>query len=133
MQQQHFFSVAGLNPNLLLIAFLIIVFNNVFDFKVIFLFFFLFLTAVFFVNPFYFSSMAILTVLVIGFGLMKQYLTGQKIIDFAIALSLIQILFYVLINVRNLNFLSPLNLFWELIYNLILGLIVFGIYEKIRY
>lgn len=107
-----------------------VIFNKIFDLKVFFLFAVLFLTAVFYLNPFYAESAAILTILAVSFGFFKKHLTGQRIVDFAIGLTLSQIVFYVLINVRNLTVLSPLNLFWELVYNLILGLIIFLVYVQ---
>lgn len=132
LQQQRFLSLAGLNPNLLLITFLIIVFHKLLDFKFFLLLAFLFLVVIFYLNPFYAFPVAVLTILTGIFGFLIKYLTGWKIIDFILSLILSQITFYFLLNFQNLTLLKSFNLLWEIVYNLVLGTVIFLIYEKIR-
>lgn len=128
LQQYRVLSIVGINPNLLLIGFLVIIF---FQKQPIWLFIitsFLFLVIIFWVFNFWFLPILILTLLVIIMDFFKNLLTGNKFIDFNLAFFIISSLFGITLR------LMPWVFFQELIYSMILGVIIikFGYlkYEK---
>ena len=135
LQQYRVLSIAGINPNLLLIGFLVIIF---FQEQPIWLFIitsFLFLVIIFWFFNFWFLPILILTLLVIIMDFFKNLLTANKFIDFNLAFLIMSGLFYSLLFIFGVSFkLMPWVIFQELIYSIILGIIVikFGYlkYEK---
>lgn len=131
-QINRFFILSNINPNLILLTILaMVVAEKKFLLVSLFLFFSSFF--LFFLIPFWLSETTILT----GMGflclLARKILSGNEFFDFLILIFLGTLGFYLIISPRYF-LVQPGILIGELIYNLFLGFLIFGIaiffYEK---
>lgn len=120
-QQFGVFSLFRVNPNLLLIGFLLFVFYRPKP-SLLFLVFISFLFSSFFFAPFWVLKISILLVLVGVFALVRKFLSGDDFFDFLISVFLSVPIFYILSNLKNVATVPFGFLFKELLYNFALGI-----------
>lgn len=140
LQQFRIFSLFGVNPNLLLIGFLIIVFIRVPRWIVLGLLI-LFLLAVYLQASFWFFDSVTLFLLILIVMFTKKYLTGHPSVDFFLSLIFGTLLFYGIVGIienvsiygfgfREYSFSIPNFLIKEVIYNLFFGIIFWTFLHK---
>jgi len=136
VQETRILAIGGINPNLILITFLLAIFFQKNFFSLLFLM--VAVSLIFFVFiKFWIISLLVLELAVIIFYLLKKFLTGYKILDFLIGIILISIFYYTIVAIFSSYYFTVWLVLGEILYNLILGLILwFGIgkfmisYEK---
>ena len=129
LQELKIASILDTNPNFLLIFFFVIVFTNE-KFAIVLSTLIAVLIIAIIFTPFWIWQIAVLLALIFLINLFRNLLTGKELADFLIAIILGTIMFYVFINVPNLKFLTISSIFWELVYNLILGTIAWFLFQK---
>lgn len=140
LQQFRVFDLFGVNPNLLLIGFFIIVFIRAPKW-IIFGVLVLFLATTYIQARFWFPDFIALSLLVLMVMFAKKYLTGRPGVDFFLSLIFGTALFYGIVGViENIYvyglgfgeyfFLAPRFLLKELIYNIFLGAILWALFHK---
>lgn len=129
LQELKIASVFGISPNFLLIFTLIIIFTNE-RFSIITATLFTILIIALILTPFWLWSITVFLALMLLIGLLKNFLTGKEIIDFLIAISSGTIVFYFLTNISGLKLLNIGSIFTELLYNLVLGIIAWFLFQK---
>ena len=128
-QELKIASAFGTNPNFLLIFSLVLIFTRERFLVIAATPFAVFLIATILI-PFWFWPITIFLALMLIADLLKNFLTGKEIIDFLIAISLGTILFYFLINISELKLLSIGSLLKEIMYNLVLGIVAWFLFQK---
>lgn len=127
LQQYRVLSFGGVNPNLILIGFALLIFG-VANPKVLGILFLATVAMMLALTPYW--SFQIVTVAVVSIGLyfLKRIFTGSRMLDFLIVVLLGTISFYVIVNIPQLSFLSIGLLLKEIMYNLILGSILWLVF-----
>ena len=122
LQQFRFLSIKNVNPNLVLIVFLIIIFSGS---KKWFLGLTLLAFLIFFLEtmPFWSIEAILFFALIIFIKILSNFLTGHPMSDFLISLILGTIIFQFLIQIKEIAGLKADLILSEVIYNLILGMI----------
>jgi hypothetical protein len=119
-------SVAGINPNLLLIAlFFFAVRADRFSFLGVLLA--VSAVLVFLFTPFWIIQylVVLLIVLVFYFLFIKNLMTGNRLFDFLIAVVLGTFLFYLVVGFFSFG-LPKTQILWEMLYNLAVGVLLWG-------
>lgn len=140
LQQFRIFAVWGVNPNLILIAFLFLIFAGVRRWMLGALVLF-FLVWVFFILPFWFTESAALAAIVVCAFFLKEAFTGNASFDFFLILFFAVPTFYLLSSfahgmvAHGLNFSLyaiglPSALFGEVPYDLIVGAIFWSVFRS---
>lgn len=140
LQQFRVFSLFGVNPNLLLLGFLTLVFLRAAPW-IAFVFLAVFLLLVYVQMPFWFLEGIALALLVLVVVLVKKFLTGYSSVDFFISLILGTAVFYGIVGVmenisalglgfREYHFSIPHFLVKEMVYNAFLGSIFWALFHK---
>lgn len=126
LQANHFLSLKGINPNLiLLVVFLAIFLEKRFSRFLVLIFIIILLSAVFL--PYWIKEISILSGLGLIIFLFKKFLTGNNFFDFLIVILLGNLGFYLITNPRYF-IADPVAIIMELLYNIALGfLIIFGV------
>lgn len=130
IQELRIFEIFGVNPNFLLIVFLFFLFSAVgvpvlvFGAVTIILVSFLFM-------PFWTFKFLILAVLMLIFVLVKKFMTGTKALDYILSIVLGTIAFNLLMNISNLSVISFSLILLEILYNFVLGIIIWLILNEI--
>ncbi|MCP6719881.1 MAG: hypothetical protein KJI72_00960 [Patescibacteria group bacterium] len=131
LQQSGILSLGSINPNLILISFLLIIFklDNIWFLGALLLS----MAAVFFtLTPYWFPQVLVVVVLAIGFYFLKRILTGNNMLDFLIAILLGTVIFYLIINVFRFSLISVGLVLGEVLYNLILGFVIWPIFRFLK-
>jgi len=132
-QANHFLSLGGINPNLiLLVVFLSVILEKKISRFLVLIIIIILLSVVFL--PYWIKEIFILSILGLAIFLFKKSLTGNNFFDFLIIILLGNLGFYLIINPRYF-ITNPVVIIIELFYNMALGfLIIFGVksfsYEK---
>jgi len=132
-QANHFLSLGGINPNLiLLVVFLSVILEKKISRFLVLIIIIILLSVVFL--PYWIKEIFILSILGLAIFLFKKSLTGNNFFDFLIIILLGNLGFYLIINPRYF-IANPVVIIIELFYNMALGfLIIFGVksfsYEK---
>lgn len=122
VQKERLLSIGGINPNLLLVLALVFAFTEE-KLGVIIPLFLATALIIFTWTPFWiFEALAVLLIAFIIY-LIKKFFTGNKLADFLIVIFLISGIFYAVIDINHLSLLSFKLIVWEMLYNLILGVI----------
>ena len=114
--------VSGVNPNLLLIFFVFVVFLGV-RLRFLVMLIFLFLTLTFFWLPFWFLPNLILAIIAATAYFSKIYLTGNKFGDFLTVIFAGTVIFYLAQALFTKRIFAGL-IFEEVVYNLLLGFVL---------
>lgn len=120
LQPNHFLSVRGINPNLILvIVFLVVILERNF-FGFLFLIFTIILLSFVFLS-FWPKEIFIAAVLGLAFFLLKKFLTGNVFSDSLITIFLGTLVFY---SITDFHYLTsnPIAVIGELLYNMTLGI-----------
>ncbi|MDI6734129.1 MAG: hypothetical protein QMD50_01380 [Patescibacteria group bacterium] len=130
LQETGILAIYGINPNLILIIPLLVIFFQQ-NFYLLFFSLITFILIFFMFILFWLPALFILEGLIIIFYFFKKILTGNKLIDFSIGIIFITISFYFIMAILGgYNFLI-----WpaiaEIFYNLIVGLILWFSLSKI--
>lgn len=126
LQQYRFLSLGGVNPNLILVGFSLLVFK-IADMRLFGGLLLATVAAAVVLTPSWFFQILTIAVLAIGFYFLKEVLIGNRTLDFLIIILAGTVLFYVIINVPHLSLIPIASIFKEVLYNLILGTILWFI------
>ena len=129
IQQYRIFSISHINPNLVLLSLVLLLFFNpgLLSFLAVIISIAL---VMFITTPYWSGEFAILFALIVAFLFVKKLLTGDRFIDFIIILSASTIIFYIALGVFLSPFVSPLTLLKEVLYNIILGSLAWFVLDK---
>ncbi len=126
LQQFRFLSLGHVNPNLILIGFLFLVFKRA---NLMFLGSLLLgvaLTALLFI-PQWFLQVLVVLLLIMAFYFIKNFMTGNRFFDFLLAVILGTIVFYTAVSLLRFSFSAALIL-GEILYNTVLGAVIWNIF-----
>lgn len=128
LQQYRFLSLAGVNPNLILVGLLFFVFRPV---NLRFLAYLVFLTVAMTLlfTPFWLLEMLLVLLLAVAFYFIKRVMTGNRFFDFLIVVGAGTALFYAVLGAPAFNLPYGLIL-GEILYNLILGALIWYAGQK---
>lgn len=123
LQQTRILSVSQVNPNLLLLGFLLLIFSGAKIWLVVLTAAAFVFMSIFFL-PFWFLTILIFTALITAFAFFKKFLTGSRFIDFLITIFFATIIFSILIGIAGASPTSLGLILKEFLYNFIFG--IFG-------
>ncbi|MFH0712574.1 MAG: hypothetical protein V2A55_01855 [Candidatus Jorgensenbacteria bacterium] len=127
--QFQFLSIAGVNPNLFLIALLFFAVKaDKFRFLGILLAVSAVLTVLF--DPLWLLRVWGVLLVVLVFYLLKSFMTGNRFYDFLIGIAVGTFLFYHVVNLFNFDLPYAL-IFMEIVYNLALGILLWVVYGRL--
>lgn len=120
-QSGRFLAFQGVNPNLILIFFILLIFNQK-DLKSIFLLILSLIALTYLFFYFFLTEMIILSLLAVFAALARYYLTGSRFLDVVIALVSLDVIFYVILALWNVSLLMNYGylIVFEIIYDIIL-------------
>ena len=131
LQQSRILSFSSVNPNLILIIFLLLVFrvDNIWFFGALLL-----STAatVFAFTPYWLPQVLVLMLLALVFYFLKRILTGNHMLDFLIVVFLGTGIFYLVINAFQFSLIPVGLILVEILYNLILGVIIWPVFRFLK-
>lgn len=131
LQQSRVLSFGNVNPNLILIVFLLLVFkvDNIWFFGALLL-----STAatVFAFTPYWFPQVLVVILLALVFYFLKRILTGNHALDFLIVVLLGSVIFYLVINAFRFSLIPVGLILVEISYNLILGFIIWPVFQFLK-
>ena len=129
--QSKFLNFGKIGPNLIMIGLIFLIFRKE-NFKFILLVSSGILISTSIFLSFWLSQMAILIGLIILMSYFKKFLTGNNLSDFLILLFFITLIFNFLLAQPNLGEIFSLkSVAFELLYNLIMGLVIWFLSSKI--
>lgn len=123
LQSKHVFAVAGVAPNILLVALLVTVFSLPSDQVVR-------VTALLAVGlvvlsilwfPFWIQAFAVLALVAVGTALIKPFLGGKTFIDFALCAGIATIIFYIVMHITSFGTIPWLTVGGEAVYTILMG------------
>jgi len=125
IQYLRLFSVNGINPNLVLIAFTAISFFRVYH-KLTFIILILFFLGIIilFLDTFWLFHLIVISFLALTGYFLNLRLTGNIIFDYLIYLTICNFFFYIFTNISFLKSLPWTSIFTEFIYNFVLSLLL---------
>jgi len=119
---EHAFDLSGVNPNLVLVALVLLIFYFSHFGTAFFLFAVSFVVILsFFWMPFWWSEMTVLGILALGIYFVKDRLTGNDLINVGMIIALITLLFYLIFNIFNISGVPWVSVAGEMFYNTTLG------------
>lgn len=131
LQQSRILSFGNVNPNLILIVFLLLVFrvDNIWFFGALLL-----STAatIFALTPYWFPQVLVVMLLALGFYFLKRILTGNHALDFLIVVLLGSAIFYLVIGAFRFSLIPMGLILGEISYNLILGFIIWPVFRFLK-
>ncbi len=130
-QQSQFLSIYGINPNLLLVIFLLFTFKadllgQAIQVRLLGVLFAVLAVLVLLFVPFWFLYFAGILVVVLIFNFLKNFMTGVRFFDFLISVILGTFLFYLIINFFGLG-LPYVLILWEVVYNFVTGSLLYWV------
>jgi hypothetical protein len=136
MQSSGLTHVFNTTPNLILLFLLALIFPPNDFFRVSFADFFaiilVFLVLSVFWFPFWWLSFLILILISIMFYFLKRYFTGDAVTDFFLGLIITTLIFHAILTLINHSGFAATSLGLELIYNLILGGILWWLISRLK-
>ena len=120
LQQYRFLSFGGVNPNLILIGFSLLVFK-VADARFLGMLVLATVAAAALLTPYWVLQLVTVAALIMGFYFLKEVLTGNHALDFLIVILAGTVLFYMVTNIFHLSLVPVGLIFKEVLYNLLLG------------
>ncbi|MDI6820671.1 MAG: hypothetical protein QMD65_00635 [Patescibacteria group bacterium] len=129
LQETKILVIGGINPNLILIALLLIIFFQKDFFPLLFSLIAVSVIFLIFIK-FWLISLLVLELSVIIFYLFKKFLTGNKAVDFLIGIILISIFYHIAVVSFSNYYFSIRLVLSEIFYNLIFGFILWLVVEK---
>jgi len=122
LQEQRVLAIGGINPNLILVVFLSLVFSGE-PITSLYLIALAFLGLVFLWTPFWFMPAAIAVCIGCAASIFNAFLTGNRLLDFVVGLVIATVLVYAILAFPRLGTLSVPRVLFEALYNVVLGVI----------
>jgi len=124
LEMEHIFALGGVNPNLVLVALVLLIFYFS-RFGTAFFLFAVSFTVIlsFFWMPFWWSEMMVLGILALGIYFVRDRLTGNDLINVGMVIAILTLLFYLISNIFNISGVPWVSVAGEVFYNTTLGVV----------
>ena len=122
LEMERALSLGGVNPNLVLVALVLLIFYFS-RFGTAFFLFAVSFTIIlsFFWMPFWWSKVMVLGVLALGIYFVRDRFTGNDLINVGMVIAALTLLFYLIFNVFNISGVPWVSILGEMFYNMTLG------------
>ena len=122
LKMERALSLGGINPNLVLVILVLLIFYFS-RFGTAFFLFAVSFTVIlsFFWMPFWWSKVMVLGVLALGIYFVRDRFTGNDLINVGMVIAALTLLFYLIFNVFNISGTPWVSILGEMFYNMTLG------------
>lgn len=122
LEMERALSLGGINPNLVLVILVLLIFYFS-RFGTAFFLFAVSFTVIlsFFWMPFWWSKVMVLGVLALGIYFVRDRFTGNDLINVGMVIAALTLLFYLIFNVFNISGAPWVSILGEMFYNMTLG------------
>ena len=122
LEMERALSLGGINPNLVLVILVLLIFYFS-RFGTAFFLFAVSFTVIlsFFWMPFWWSKVMVLGVLALGIYFVRDRFTGNDLINVGMVIAALTLLFYLIFNVFNISGVPWVSVLGEMFYNMTLG------------